>query len=70
MSAGGGRESEGNGNMDDDEEEEAAIREPGLELTVGLYRQISTHIYTQAHTTVHKHTLGSLEKCVHVYETL
>ena len=31
---------------------------PVLEHNVGLYRQIATHIYTQAHTSMHKHTLG------------
>lgn len=50
MKAWGGREPEGN--VDDDEEEEAATGKPAL----ALCRRISTHIYTRAHTTMHKRT--------------
>lgn len=70
MKAGGGREPEGNANVDDEEEEEAATGKPVLQLSVGLYRQIFTHIYTQAHTAMHKHTPGDPGKCVHVYFVL
>lgn len=49
---------------DDAEEEEAATGTPALELNVGHYRQITTFIYTQVHTIMHKHTLDSVRVCV------
>lgn len=67
---GEGGEPEGNEKADDDEEE-AATGKPVLELSVGLYRQISTHIYTQAHTQPCTNTpQGKPGKCVHVYFAL
>ncbi len=70
MKAGGGREPEGNANVDDDEEEEAATGKPVLELSIGLYRQ---NIHTYLHADTHNHAQTHPRepgKCVHVYFVL
>lgn len=42
-------------NSDDNDKEEAAVGMPVLKLSDGPYRQITTFIYTQTHTTPQTH---------------